>query len=143
MRRLRKFLRLEKREQLLLLETVTLLAVVRLGLWLIPFRTVKKLLAKIEQGPARSRSSNPLSVNQIAWAVRVGSRAVPMATCLTQALTGQILLARRGHPAHLRIGVAKEPRKDLEAHAWLEYEGRVVIGDHGDLAHYTPLPSVE
>lgn len=78
-----------------------------------------------------------MAAARIAWAIGAGSRYVPRATCLVRALAGRRLLAAHGHRAHLRIGVAKST--ELQAHAWLEYEGRVLIGG-GDLDRYTVLP---
>ena len=85
---------------------------------------------------------NQPAIDRIAWAVAVASRYVPMATCLTQALAGQMLLARWGHTAQLHIGVANGPGGNLEAHAWLESQGTIVIGDVGELSRYTPLLSL-
>ena len=56
------------------------------------------------------------------------SRRVPKATCLTQAIALRTLLARDGKESELRIGVAKAEDGRLEAHAWLESDGRIVIG---------------
>jgi Transglutaminase-like superfamily len=75
--------------------------------------------------------------------VALASRYVPTATCLAQALAGQTLLAQQGEPAVLRIGVAKNEAGKLEAHAWVESQGRIVIGASLDLCRYTQLPSVE
>jgi hypothetical protein len=68
---------------------------------------------------------------------------VPGATCLSQALAAQTLFLRQGYPAELHIGVAKNETGQLEAHAWVESEGQVVIGDLQNLSRYTPLPSLE
>jgi hypothetical protein len=53
-----------------------------------------------------------------------------------------VLLARRGHPALLRIGVLKGEEGRLEAHAWLESKGRIVIGG-SELERFTPLVALE
>ena len=65
---------------------------------------------------------------------------MPRATCLTQALALRSLLAADGRPSALRLGVARE-RRGFEAHAWLESEGRILIGG-GDVQRYTPLPTL-
>ena len=59
-------------------------------------------------------------------------------TCLVQALALQVLLEREGFPASLCIGVARGQRGQLEGHAWVESQGRILIGgsEHGC---YTPL----
>ena len=51
-----------------------------------------------------------------------------------------MLLGWRGHPTHLRIGVAHSATGQLQAHAWIESEGKIVVGDLADLARYRPLP---
>ena len=80
-----------------------------------------------------------MQVEKIAWAVRAASKGVPHATCLTQALAAQVLFSRYRHAADLKIGVAKGDAGGLEAHAWLEHGGRVVIGNVRDLGRYVPL----
>ncbi len=65
------------------------------------------------------------------------------AKCLARALTTQVLLNRQGYLPDLRIGVAKATAGQLEAHAWVEYQGRIVIGQLNDLSRYLPLPSFE
>jgi hypothetical protein len=64
--------------------------------------------------------------------VRVTSRFVPVANCLPQAMTTQILLGRYGHPATLRIGVGHNEAGNFQAHAWVESYGAVVIGGTED-----------
>jgi hypothetical protein len=50
------------------------------------------------------------------------------------------LLQREGYAPQLRIGVSKA--EGFAAHAWLELEGKVLIGD-SDVARFTPFPPVE
>ena len=143
MKNLRKFFLLNRRDRRLLLTSIRCLWAARLGLWLLPFQTVRRLMAKLSPPkPISSKETSP-DVERIAWAVAVASRYVPAATCLTQALAGQMLLVQYGEPALLRIGVAKDETGVLQAHAWVESRGRVVIGDSEELYRYTPLPSVE
>jgi hypothetical protein len=137
------FVHLAGKERLLVLEALAVVVAVRMGLWLLPFQKLRVLVTEVGQRPIRSHRSNSLPIDRIAWAVRATSQYVPQATCLTQALSGQVLLARRGHPTRLRIGVAKKSQEGLGAHAWLECEGRIVLGDHGSLAVYTPFPSLD
>jgi hypothetical protein len=143
MRKLRKLLVLRPAERHLLLKAGLLLCAARLGLWLLPLPTLCRLLAKLRPTEPLSPEGHLANVERIAWAVALASRYVPTATCLTQALAGQILLARHGEPALLQIGVAKNEAGKLEAHAWVESRGRVVIGGSQALFRFTPLPSVE
>ena len=42
----------------------------------------------------------------------------------------------------MRLGVAGGPGRAFEAHAWLEHEGRVLIGGPVE-ARYVPLPALD
>lgn len=84
----------------------------------------------------------PLSVGKIVWAIDTGTRYMPGGVkCLARALVAQTLMKQHGHPAQLRIGVAKGETGELEAHAWVEHRGKVAIGYLSDLQRYVPMPS--
>jgi hypothetical protein len=137
MRRVNKFVRLPPADRRLLIQAAWLLSVVRLGLWLLPFERLRRFLAR------STAVTCQVSTEKITWAMSVVGRYIPLATCLAQALATQVLLVRCGRPASLRIGVARGGGRRLQAHAWVESEGRIVLGDLEDLAHYTPLPPLE
>jgi len=59
---------------------------------------------------------------------------------LAQALAIQVLLERRGYPTQLRIGFTRSKGGQMSAHAWVECEGRVVIGGMGNMIRYIPVP---
>jgi hypothetical protein len=137
-RRLRKLLRLSSSERGLLVKALFLVAAIRVGLWLLPLQVVRRQLARLAQAPARSSLDDLSCLHEIAWAVRVVSRYVPRATCLTQALAAQVLVERAGLPSRLRLGVALDRGGSFRAHAWLESEGRIVVGGPA-VEQYTPL----
>lgn len=144
MKRLRKFGSLPPADRRLLIESALLLVAIRLGLWLLPFQTLRRLLAKVTQSPLELRAADQGFIDRVAWAVAVTSRYMPGApSCLPRALMAQALLARRGYPACLRIGVARSKGRQLQAHAWVEIQGRMVIGGLDDLLLYTPLLAVK
>lgn len=134
--RLRRFVDLPAAERSLLLEAALVLAAVRLALWLLPFRMVRRL--PWDKTPVLSRVSAP---ERVAWAVNVSSRYVPCSTCLVRALAGQLLLARRGHSSRVHIGVAGGLRR-FRSHAWLESQGQILLGDV-DLKDYTGVVTLE
>ena len=71
--------------------------------------------------------------------METASRAIPgMKNCLVQAVAAEAMLIQAGYPCELRVGVAKKGPDELIAHAWVESEGRVVIGEF-ELDRYTPL----
>jgi hypothetical protein len=121
---------MSSRERRLLLVGGVVVACVRILLWLLPFKRVVWLVERTALRSARVAPIRLLEDTSIAmaWAVTTAARYVPRATCLTQALAAQWLFAWFGHPTLLRIGVAKGNDTALRAHAWLEGEGRVVVG---------------
>ncbi|HSE03286.1 MAG TPA: lasso peptide biosynthesis B2 protein [Methylomirabilota bacterium] len=136
-----KLLRLPAAEQRLLMTAALLQAAIRLGLAVLPYRRLRALVDRAALMRPRRRLA-PTSPECIASTVTRASRAVPGATCLTQALAASVLLARRGHPGRVRVGVTRSDDGVLLAHAWVESEGRVVLGG-AELARYTPLALVE
>ncbi len=140
MKRLRKFNSLTSGDHRLLLGTFVWLGLVRLGLWLLPFGTWRRLLASVSRAnPVGAKQGSP-TAGKIVWAVDAASRYMPGgAKCLARALTAQVLMSRRGYSPQLRIGVAKGEEGQLEAHAWVESQGQVVIGHLRDLSRFTPL----
>jgi hypothetical protein len=123
MRRIRKFLSLSFRERILLIKVANLVLMIRLGLSMLPFSTLRKLVAKGAKRRLGSDQEDRPSLDQLVWSVKAVSHYVPKATCLTQALAIQVLLLRRGYPARLEIGVMKGEEGQLQAHAWVESNG--------------------
>jgi len=143
MRRLRKFLALPAGERRLLLSAALGLIAMRLGLWLLPFRTMLRLPLKVALRREPKLAGTRRPPEKVGWAVHVAGRYVPGGrNCLVQALTAQFLLTRWGHPASLHIGVAtvKDDTGRFHAHAWVESRGKIVTGG-GGLSEYTELVS--
>ena len=142
MKLLYKLLQLKSSDRQLLFATFALLGAIRLGLWLLPFPTWCRLLARVMQAKVNLQQAEPTSISKVVWAVSIASRYMPGGVkCLVRALTTQVLLNRQGHAAELRLGVAKGQGGQLEAHAWVESQGQVVIGSLSNLSSFTPLPS--
>jgi hypothetical protein len=137
-RKLQTLRNLTGAERSLAFATIGLTAAARLALWTLPFRWIKRF---VETRPPRRLAGAPYSEQQVVRAVRLASRYVPHATCLTQALTGQILLNRNGIENKLLIGVAMGD--GFEAHAWIECGGRVIIGGARESARYAPILTVD
>lgn len=168
----------------LTLQFLPLIASVRCRLWWTPFpqlhlhwrALVQSELDRATVGRETGDFSTPPTpeeraiINEVwncAHAVKRAARLVPRASCLTQAMTLQLLLARRGQPCSVCIGVdfgSANPRKKkadeteasqnavdaaaraaalsngmgrFEAHAWVEWRGRVILG--GNVTRWKPL----
>jgi hypothetical protein len=125
MRKLRKLLGLPGRERWLLVRATALVAGVRAGTWLLPFRVVRRATVWL----SKPTGDDGVTTERIAWAVDVAGKYIPDGrNCLVQALSANVLLARRGRSSRLRIGVTKAPSGELKAHAWVESGNAVIIG---------------
>ena len=138
MNTLARFARLSRNDKAIFLKAALLVFTVRIGLWILPFGAMHKLVS----GHSSPKSEKPraviYSVERIVWAVTRASRYVPGATCLTQAIAAQKLLTGSGHPSSIRIGVAKDGGIRFQAHAWVISGGQVVIGGE-DVGRYQTL----
>jgi hypothetical protein len=112
-----------------------LVCAVRLALWFVPFARLRRVVVFLAR--PRLRRQSHYSADQLSWAVRAISQYVPRATCLTQALVLHIMLRQEGLHSRIRIGVSKDAGH-FEAHAWVESQDQVVIGDSG-LQRFTPM----
>lgn len=137
MRRLKRFVRASWTERLLLLRALFVVCITRLGLWVLPIGTVRRIALSGRKG---TRVVHP--VPTLVWAVRASSRFVPLATCLTQALALQWLLSRSGHTSRIHLGARRDASGKFEAHAWVECEDRVVMGG-AKAEDYVPLTAWE
>lgn len=146
MRLILSFLKLNHSDRSTLLQTYLLLTLVRLGLWLFPFERLWKGLVKLGQLQTSSPAflkTEAQRVRQVIWAVNLSARFTPIgAKCLARALTTKVLLDRRQCPSEFKIGVAKNELGQLDAHAWIEVQNQVVMGQVSTLAQYTPMPSL-
>ena len=114
-------------------------AAVRVGLGVLPFRTLRRLQRRASRLRVPAAAPSPVVARRISRAVGQAGRLVPGAKCLAEAMAGQVLLARAGLASKLRIGVAHSRQAHpLDAHAWLESGGRAVLGE-SEPGHYTTL----
>jgi hypothetical protein len=128
MPKLSKFNHLSPCERRLLIKATCLLAAIRIGLWLIPFQAQRSLLARLGSRHPGNGSSSSALVEKIVWAVETAAPHIPGVTCLTLALAAKLMLLWAGCPSLLHIGVAKDDKGRLQAHAWLNCQGKRVIG---------------
>ena len=131
------------RNVLLLIQATSLLAAIRLGLRVLPFATLRTLLARLARtGRWTDGQGSGTARDRTIWAVETASRYFPaIGTCLTQALAIHALLARQGCTSILRIGVKRDTDGKFIAHAWLEKDGIILIGGAGHRS-YAPMPGL-
>ena len=97
-----------------------------------------RLLSFLERHRRSSAAEGP-SPREVSRAVLRTSFWVPDgASCLPQALAVRYLLNRQGLDARLRFGVARAEEGAFQAHAWVELDGKILIGKQ-EADRYTPL----
>jgi hypothetical protein len=133
--RLRTFLRLPPADRTLAVRAAGWLVLARVALWTLPFARVQAMATRFGE----RRRSVGVAPGRLAWTVETTARSIPGATCLTQALAAHVMLSRAGEHPSLHIGVATD-RGAFEAHAWLELNGRPLVGDR-ELDRYARLES--
>jgi hypothetical protein len=139
---LRKLVSLDRRDRFPLVPATLCLLVARTRLRLQPFRKVLKWADRPVERAAASQPVAPEIERRIRAVERAGHWLFPGNPCLTQAVVVHRLLRGRGHASQLRIGVRKPAGKILEAHAWVELGGDVVMGARGLSADHVPLPTL-
>ena len=116
-------------------EALLLLVLVKVALRTLPYSRLTNVLDTYVPVARRARST----VTAITRAAGAAARRIGGATCLAQALVVHTMLRRRGHAACLRIGVRRNGGTSFEAHAWVECNGVVVIGELPEIAAYAVL----
>jgi hypothetical protein len=124
---------------MIFLRALSLLVYVRFSLRFKQFRNVVKDVAQ-KTAAQNSAQKNSISPPRIANLLNAAGRIIPYTTCLPKALAGSILFNSLGYQTELHIGVRREDSRMLEAHAWLTFDGRVIVGYLSDLGRYVELP---
>jgi hypothetical protein len=122
------------RRAALLVEAFGAVVLARLGL---SFLRYSRIRAKVDAvAPRKTVINEDGTPGRCSKAVSFASRVVPKASCLTQALALRWMLNRRGIASTLRFGVARPDGQKLAAHAWLECDGRIIIGGRQSAEKY-------
>jgi hypothetical protein len=125
MSKVRTALSLSRTDLRLLLEAACTLLKAWTMLRLRPFKSVVATLDRVLSNPR----AVPADIAKVRWAVECVARNLPLAlTCLPQAFAASWMLARRGGKPQVHYGVAKTDSGGFEAHAWVEQDGKPVVG---------------
>lgn len=139
----RRFQALPAARRALLVEATAALAVAAIAVAALPFQRVTARI-RHPDGPIPSGADRLAHIDDVRWAVAACARRAPWrAKCLEQGLAAILLLRRRGVPAALHYGLARDG-SGLAAHAWVRADGTDVIGceNAGDFTEIARFPSV-
>lgn len=134
MEKLLKFFSLSLRSRILLVETTLLVLFIVAGIHLVGFARVRKVLHLIASNTTVS-SNQPDTLNEVVRAVTVACNTLPGSNaCLIRALAAKTLLMHFNIQSELVIGVRclTTMHENMSAHAWVEHEGQIVLGQSRD-----------
>ena len=132
-------------EWLMFIQALCGAVLTRVAFYVLPLPHVRRLVRRCFRAASPLPPARQASAAQVVWAAISAGRRSPLGTtCLTTALVAQALLQRHGYEAKLRIGVRREINGAFSAHAWLEREGKVIVGGPAEMvAAYAALPELE
>ena len=113
------------------LEAWMLLHAMKLAILIVPFKRIAGRIGKVHA----ETSLEPLvsdGIQHVEQAIRRASRyTFHQSKCYDQALTGKLMLQRRGLPSTLYFGLSKDSTNLLKAHAWVRCGSRIITGRVG------------
>ena len=127
-----KFFSLSFTNRCLFVRIYILSGLVRLMVLLIPFRYFKTYLGEYKKQTdyTLSKSSQEI-VYQIQYMIDLVCSNTPWKSeCLVRAITAQKFITRRNLSSTLYLGVRKNHKEKLNAHAWLRCGSIIVTGEH-------------
>ena len=141
------FIALDRSQRQLVIEAAALLSLVGAAMSVCGFAKSRPLLERCARNRKASRTSataeglrTSVEPSTVAWAVTVAASRFPFwHTCLVKALVTDLMLKRRGMPSSIFVGVRRGQIASIDAHAWVESGGAVVIGAVDDLGDFTVL----
>ena len=107
-------------------------ALVRVLLAVLPYNRVREMFEPPADREPQPGADPRGTLRVAAWTGRtfLGDRP-----CLTQAIAARWLLGRAGYATELRMGATRE-EGEFKAHAWLEADGRIVLGGADSTEQY-------
>jgi hypothetical protein len=124
------------------LKTALWLLAVKAGLYLLPFNRLRGWMVRPVRLDGKPATREAMRATLLAIE-RISRVLAPLRiNCLPQALVGHRLLRQQGFDVHLKIGVLKNHGDQISAHAWLEYQGQVILGDLKGLEQFAVFPSL-
>ena len=131
-RKSKRFVRINWRDKILFFQAFFLSGIARIAILFIPFKVVKRFL-----GTPKKESSYEIKIEEyrrvkrVAWAVNQASKYTPWESkCLVKAITAQRMLKTYKTYSTIYLGVNKNEKNNMQAHAWLRSGSVFVTGGY-------------
>jgi hypothetical protein len=138
----RSFSSLGRTERWRVVEAATLIPIVWCGLRILRFAALQRMLdrgASVLAAAPRVTARHTIAHSVQRAVNRAAARVPGGRNCLVQALVAHTMLRRHGIPSELRIGVRRTGASLLEAHAWIECDGDILVGGIDGLSDFSRL----
>lgn len=113
------------------IEAWIFLHAMKLAILILPFKRIAGRIGKVHTETSFETVVSD-GVRNVEHAIRRASRyTIHQSKCYDQALTGKLMLKRRGIPSTLYFGLAKDSTNSLTAHAWVRCGNRIITGRVG------------
>lgn len=134
-----KWHRLSGFGKLAFFKSAGVLFVIKAGLTLLPFNRFRKIFSNLTHS-RQAKSLSDQQISDVVWAVNTMANNLPFQLlCLPRALATKYLL-RDVDSLVLQIGVdVNKMQSSFEAHAWVEKNGRIIIGEWPETTSYHTL----
>lgn len=134
MSNLRKAFVLSVSDWILIAQAWIWFGLVEVGLNCLSLKKLLRIVQREKDGQAvdekQEKELHRPTPERVAYCAGLAARLHALdATCLKKALVLQAVLARRGFKSQLLIGAAKAENGQLDAHAWLECQGKILLGE--------------
>ncbi len=128
-RKIRSFLKLDRKTIVLCLIVFPLMGFFRMSILFFPFKKVANRMGKIgEESSSKYDYDKHEYIMKVSYVVNKMSRYTPWESlCLVQALTAQVLLNAKKIDTTIYLGISKQEKKML-AHAWLRCGDKILTG---------------
>ena len=123
MRLLDQWAELSPSRRRLVVQAAAAVSLATAAVWSLGASRARELMSRL---PWRLRPNDDPA--DVGWAVEAAGRRVPGARCLARAVAAEAILERGRRDPEVHIGARRSERGELEAHAWVEVDGRVVVG---------------
>lgn len=123
-----KTFRLKSRDQLIALEVTLFLLASRMMVKCLPFPILRIVLGKHMHSQKNIRIDEKTVRRVSCWINKVAPHLPCQCNCLPKAITGKLMLKLRKINSTLYLGLGKDTKTQLVAHAWLMVDDIPVTG---------------
>ena len=104
------------------IRTLTLMCFVRILLGTIKYQKTRNFFKR----PVAKKQSR--DIEELLMGIRIAERRFPKKNCLTVAIAVERILAAYGFNCTLHMGAGKKANDMLHGHAWVKYNGQIIVG---------------